>query len=205
MEKAAWLVFDLGGVLFDFHGVAGVSELTGWSQDAAHDVFVRSHALHAFETGEINTETFGHQFAKELGVSISSPEMVELWASWEAGPKPGAIELLASIREQGPIACLTNNNAIHWAQLCTLYDAHGLFDKCFLSHEIGLMKPDPRLFEHVAADLGAPPTEITYFDDRLDIVRSAAAYGFNAHQVSSPEDINAVLENLENLPPPDCQ
>ncbi len=193
LRETAWLVFDLGGVLFDFHGVAGVAGLTGISQDAAHEVFVTSRAVQAFEIGEIDSEEFGRQFAVELGVSLSSPDMLDLWASWEAGPKPGAIELLASLREKWPIAFLTNNNAIHWARLSTLYDAYGLFDKCYLSQEIGLHKPDPRIFEHVVADLGTHATAITYFDDRLDIIDSALAYGFKAHQVSSPEDIRAVL------------
>jgi putative hydrolase of the HAD superfamily len=194
MQETAWLVFDLGGVLFDFHGVAGVSDLTGSSQDAAHELLVKSRAVQALETGEIDAELFGQQFSEELGVSISSSDMIELWASWETGPKPGAIELLKSLREQNPIACLSNNNAINWAKLCTHFDANHLFDKCYLSHEIGLQKPDPKLFEHVVTDLDTPPKKITYFDDRLDIIESATAFGFSAHQVSSPEDIRAVLE-----------
>lgn len=195
MREAAWLVFDLGGVLFDFDGVAGVAGLTGMSQDEAHGAIVASHAVHALETGEIGAEAFGRQFAAELGVSLSSAEMVELWASWEAGPKPGSVQLLASLRDRHRIACLTNNNAIHWSRLCTLHNAHRLFHKCYVSHEIGLMKPDPRLFEHVVADLGTPATEIIYFDDRLDIVEAAEAFGLNAHQVTNPEHIRAVLEN----------
>ena len=193
MQQAAWIVFDLGGVLFDFHGVAGVSELTGMSPEAAHDVLVKSRAVRALETGEISSEVFGQQFSEELGLSISSPNMVERWASWEAGPKPGAIELLTSLREECSIACLSNNNAINWATLCEVYDANKLFDKCYLSHEIGLLKPDPRLFEHVVVDLDTLPTMITFFDDRVDIVDSATAFGFNAFQVSGPADIRAVL------------
>ena len=194
MRDAAWLVFDLGGVLFNFDGVAGVADLTGMSQDEAHGAIVASHAVHALETGEIGADAFGQQFAAELGVSLSSVEMVELWASWEAGPKPGSVRLLESLRDRHRIACLTNNNAIHWSRLCTLHNADRLFHKCYVSHEIGLMKPDPRLFEHVVADLGAPAPEIVYFDDRQDIVEAADAFGLNAHQVTSPEHIRAVLE-----------
>jgi len=193
MQKTAWLIFDLGGVLFDFHGVAGISKLTGWAQEAAHEALVNSPAVHALETGENGPEKFGEQFAEELGVSISSPDMVEIWASWLAGPKPGSLELLGALREQGPIACLTNNNSIHWALLGMRHNVDKLFDKCFLSQEIGFHKPDRRIFEHVVADLGLRPTEITYFDDRLDIVNSAMACGLNAHQVTSPEQIRAVI------------
>lgn len=193
MQEMNWLVFDLGGVLFDFDGAAGVAELTGMLHDEAHETLVNSPALHALETGEISPEIFGRQFAEELGVSISSTKMVELWASWEAGPKSGAVELLASLRDQHSIACLTNNNAIHWERLSTHYGIRELFQRCYLSHEIGLMKPDPRIFKHVIEDLDTSAAAITYFDDRRDIIDAALACGLNAHQVSGPGDIRAVL------------
>jgi putative hydrolase of the HAD superfamily len=193
MQEMGWLVFDLGGVLFDFDGAAGVAELTGMPQDEAHETLVNSSALHALETGEISPEIFGRQFAEELGVSISSTQMLELWASWEAGPKPGSIELLASLGDQHSIACLTNNNVIHWERLSTHYGVLELFQRRYLSHEIGLMKPDPSIFEHVIEDLDSSAAAITYFDDRRDIVDAALACGLNAHQVSGPRDIRVVL------------
>jgi hypothetical protein len=58
MRKTARLVFDIGGVLFDFRGVAGISGLTGLSKDAAHDALVNSRAVHELETGEIDAEAF---------------------------------------------------------------------------------------------------------------------------------------------------
>ena len=58
------------------------------------------------------------------------------------------------------------------------------------------MKPDPRLFEHVVADLETQAADIVYFDDRADIVEAALAFGFDAHQVFSPEQIRAVLETV---------
>jgi putative hydrolase of the HAD superfamily len=193
MDEMDWLVFDLGGVLFDFDGAAGVTELTGMPQDEAHEILVNSPALHALETGEISPDIFGRQFAQELGVSISSTKMLELWASWEAGPKPGAVELLASLRDQHSIACLTNNNVIHWDRLSTHYGVRELFQRYYLSHEIGLMKPDPRIFEHVIEDLDTSAAAVTYFDDRQDIIDTALTCGLNAHQVSGPGDIGTVL------------
>jgi len=56
------------------------------------------------------------------------------------------------------------------------------------------MKPDPRLFEHVVADLETKASDIVYFDDRQDIVEAARTFGLNAHQVFSPDQIRAVLE-----------
>lgn len=194
-QRTDWLVFDLGGVLFDFHGVAGISELTGLTPDAAHRVFVTSAVVHAFETGQIEAAEFGSRFAAELGISMNADDMLAEFASWEAGPKPGAIEMLASLKGLGPIACLTNNNPVHWGRLSARDDIKNLFDRCYTSHEIGLHKPDPQIFAYVAADLRVPANAITYFDDRLDIVDSAKAFGFKAHQATSPQEIQTVLSS----------
>ena len=116
-QDAAWLVFDLGGVLFNANGVAGVAGLTGMSHDAAPRVLVTSSAVHALETGRIDADAFGRRFAEELGLSISPADMVDLWASWEDGPKPGAVQLLNALRDRNRLACLTNNNPVHWSRL----------------------------------------------------------------------------------------
>ncbi len=193
MAKISWMVFDLGGVLFDFYGAAEIARLLDLTESAAQEVLVRSRAVEDFETGRIDPSSFAQRFAGELGLSVTADRMLELWASWEGGPKPGAVSLLESLRKQGPIACLTNNNRIHWERLSTRYGAESLFDRCYLSHEIGLQKPDPRLFEHLTADLGTPAREIVYFDDRADIVEAAEAFGLAAHQATCPDDIRAIL------------
>ena len=191
-----WLVFDLGGVLFDFEGVTGVSAITGLTTDAAHQALVSSDAIRDLETGRIADHDFGKRFAEELGVSLTSDEMLALWSSWEAGPKPGAIPLLKQLNRRGNLACLTNNNAIHWKRLSTEYSVHTFFDRCFLSHEIGLHKPDPRIFRHLISELNVEPAEITYFDDREDIVVSAKNCGLNAYQAISPQEIEDLLGRL---------
>ena len=193
MTRRSWTVFDLGGVLFEFAGTFEVATLLGVSHAAAHDALVKSLAVKAFETGRIDAERFAEDFAAELGLAISGSQMLEMWADWERGPKPGALSLLRAFKASGPIACLTNNNAIHWDRLTSRHQADTLFDKCYVSHEIGLHKPDSRLFQHVTDDLAVRPEEIVYFDDRADIVDAAQAFGFVAHRATSPAEIKAIL------------
>lgn len=191
-----WLVFDLGGVLFDFNGAAGVSALTQLPAEDAHQLLVCSTAVRDLETGRIGPNTFARQFAAELGLDLSDDAMLALWASWEAGPKPGALALLKRLRGKARLACLTNNNQIHWERLTTRHAVDTLFDRCFLSHEIRLHKPDPRIFEHLVAQLGLRPSEVIYFDDRQDIVTSARRFGLDAYRVTAPKEIEAVLSDL---------
>lgn len=194
MTRRSWIVFDLGGVLFEFDGTLEIAKLLSLSHTSAHEILVRSRVVKAFETGRIDAKCFAEDFAAELGLAIAADEMLEMWAAWERGPKPGAVSLLKSLKNEGPIACLTNNNAIHWERLTSRHRAQILFDRCYVSHEIGLHKPDLRLFQHVTDDLGVRPEEVVYFDDRADIIDAANAFGFVAHQATSPAEIRAILE-----------
>lgn len=193
MSRGSWTIFDLGGVLFEFDGTVEIAKLLDSSLASAHALLVKSRAVEAFETGRIDATRFAEDFAAELGLAVTADEMLDIWAAWERGPKPGAIGLLKSLKKTGPIACLTNNNAIHWERLTSRHQAEVLFDKCYASHEIGLHKPDLRLFQYVTDDLGVGPEEIVYFDDRADIIEAAKAFGFVAHQATSPAEIRSIL------------
>jgi putative hydrolase of the HAD superfamily len=103
------------------------------------------------------------------------------------------LELLDTLKQTHALACLSNTNVVHWDRLTSRYGLRERFERCYVSHEIGLSKPDPRIFAHVAEDLGTQPHRITFFDDNTNIIAAANAFGFNAHQVNSPADIRAVL------------
>lgn len=195
-SKIEWLVFDLGGVLFDFNGLSGICDLTGWSEEKVGALLLTSPAIEALGTGSIDPDTFGNNFARELDLDLTAAEMLEHWANWEAGPKPGALTFLEQLATTHRIACLTNNNVVHWQRLAGRYGTETLFEKCYLSQDLGLHKPDRRIFDHVISDLGVPPQAILYFDDVPENVRAAQACGLQAHRATCPEDIESTLKSL---------
>ena len=188
-----WLVFDLGGVLMNFTGMDALSELTGRPVSDIHDLLLHSVAVKDFQTGRVEPDVFSVAMVAELELSLSPDELLHLWAEWEAGPMTGALDLLDRLGRENAIACLSNTNILHWQRLTSRYGLLERFERCFVSHEIGLSKPDPRIFEHVVADLRTPPHRITYFDDNAEIIEAAIAFGFDAHRVDSPQDIELVL------------
>ena len=50
----------------------------------------------------------------------------------------------------------------------------------FLSHEMGLRKPDRSAFEHVIQRLNMEPGRIAFFDDLEENVKSAQKVGMSA-------------------------
>lgn len=78
------------------------------------------------------------------------------------------------------VGCLSNTNALHWHDRFATWPLMELFDHRFASFEMGLLKPDAAVFEHVAAVLGMPPERVLFLDDNSVNVNSAAAVGFRA-------------------------
>jgi len=66
-------------------------------------------------------------------------------------------------------------------------------DQIFLSHRMGLAKPNTEIFIRVANELGVVPGDIVFFDDNLANIASANTLGYHAHLVNGPDDIKRVL------------
>lgn len=69
-------------------------------------------------------------------------------------------------------------------------------DHLFASATLGLMKPDPRIYRHVAEQLGLPGDQIAFIDDKQDNVDGALAAGWNAHLWVSDDDTRAWLVEI---------
>ena len=51
----------------------------------------------------------------------------------------------------------------------------GCFEAFYLSHEIGMRKPDPEIFSFVLENNGLKPGETLFIDDTEEHIESAAA------------------------------
>lgn len=74
-------------------------------------------------------------------------------------------------------------------------------DDIVYSHEVGLMKPDARVFELTARRLGVQPPQVLFLDDVAENVAAAQAAGWHAVlHTSTPESI-AAMESILVLSP----
>ena len=177
-----------------FRGIDGLAKMTGQSTAHVHDLLLHSNAVQSFQQGRTSPAEFGVAMVAELDLDLDPGNLLHQWTEWEDGPMDGAMQLLDQLAQDNNIACLSNTNVLHWDRLKSRYGLDHRFLKRYVSHEIGLSKPDPRIFKHVTDDLGVASEAITYFDDNAEISGAALAFGFDAHRVDSPADIKAVLK-----------
>lgn len=76
------------------------------------------------------------------------------------------------------------------------------FDAFISSCEVGLRKPDPRIFKMALGIAQVAQNECVYFDDRIMFVNMAQSLGIRAFQHTDFEKTKAILEGLktENRP-----
>ena len=90
-------------------------------------------------------------------------------------------------------AVLSNTNALHWETQTDAERIAAIFDRHYLSYELGLVKPDVEIFERVLADLGLPGQRVLFLDDNQLNVDAARRAGFDAHRAEGIDEAREVL------------
>ncbi len=197
------VLFDLGGVLAGFGGVDAMRELAGIDDD--EEVWRRwltCRWVRAFERGACTPEEFAAGVAEDWALPIDGPAYLESFTSWLGGAFPGAEELVAEVCATGLVTgCLSNTNVVHWGNHIVRWTFVEQLEHRFLSHELGIVKPDREVFEEVARRLDLAPERILFLDDNQLNVDGARSVGYQAVRTQGVEEARRALEGAGVLPP----
>lgn len=187
------VLFDLGGVLFELGGVADFGRMIGESRPERIWHAWNSNAwVRAFERGECDRSRFAEGLVESLRLPLDPEAFLERFASWVIGPFAGAEELVREAAREASVGCVSNTNDVHWP-IQSAAPLVGAFSHVFLSHRLGLVKPDPALFERVMEESGHAPEAILFLDDIESNVAAARAAGIDAHLAVGVEGARDVL------------
>ncbi len=98
----------------------------------------------------------------------------------------GSIALLRALRGKGvPVFALTNFGAESFDAAGSKLDFLGDFDRVYVSGKMGVIKPDPRIYEMVEEDCGISGDRLIFADDKPENIAAAADRGWRTHQFES--------------------
>ena len=188
------VLFDVGGVLIELNGLPSIAKLLDSDQslDDIYKYWMAAPSVIGHETGKLSTDEFAVAVVQDLNLSIPPETFMENFATWIIGTFPDTFDLLDAIPDSFKVAALSNTSHAHWKKV----EATGLTNKIehlFLSHEIGHLKPSAPAFKAAVDGLGVPAEEIIFFDDVIENVEAANAFGFIAHQVFNPSQAKQIL------------
>jgi HAD superfamily hydrolase (TIGR01509 family) len=191
-------LLDLGNVIveIDFDRV-----VDHWARAAGHDTtqlrsrFTHDEPYQRHERAEITVQDYFEGLRRSLGIALTNAQFEEGWNAVFVREIPEVVSLLPALARKVPLYVFSNTNAAHHAFFSLRFaTALASFRKVYVSHEVGLRKPDVRAFATVAADMGVPPDRILFFDDLDENVRGAREAGMHAVHVSSPADFVAAVK-----------
>lgn len=197
IPKAA--VFDLGNVVLriDISRIPlRLAELTAGDPREIATTLMADPWCFRLEAGEVSPQDFHRHLQETIG-PMSYADFFEAWNSLFQGLIDGIAPLLTAARKNLRLVALTNTNAPHAQRWQALYaDTLKVFEQVFMSHEIGLRKPDPRCFQAVLDYLNLPPEEVVFVDDTPGHVEAAVSMGMRGIVAVSPSQIARDLREL---------
>ena len=194
------LLFDIGGVLVALDGAPMLARLMSLddSRDAIHDRWMQSPAVIAYETGRISPAAFAAAAVAEFELPVTPEWFLDAFNEWPQRVQAGALELLDEIPKRYRVAALSNTSATHWERIEAM-DLARRFERLYLSHQTGWLKPSREAFEAVLLELGVPSSEVLFLDDISSNVAAARAIGLHAEVVADPREARIVLRQYRVL------
>ena len=207
------LVVDWGGVLTGDIGDA----VRRWAAD--HDVPLDAYGaimrdwlgqaygaealanpVHALERGELTLPDYEERLAVELTRRtgreyVADGLMSRLFDGFVHAPDMTG--LVRRARESGLRTALLSNS---WGNDYPRDGWDDMFDVVVISGEVGMRKPDPRIFVHTVGLLGLAPDECVFVDDVAANVAAAATVGMVGVRHTTYESTLAELEVLFDRP-----
>ena len=143
--------------------------------------------VHALERGECTVAYFEQMLAGLLITTHGGPVLAEglLTRMLSAGtPLPAMYELIRDLRASGVRTALLSNS---WGPAgYPRHDFPELFDAVVISGEVGMRKPEPRIFRHAAAQLNLEPAHCVFVDDVEANVKAAVGCGMTGVHHTDP-------------------
>lgn len=196
---ADFLIFDLGNVIIDIDYQKAIRLIKNELPESHHDKVDQLYQtpFHLdYERGWIDSMTFRQAVREYFEQNWSDDKVDELWNNLLGKIPAPRLELIKKLRQYYQVGVLSNTNLIHIHAVNDILERdHGLknfdpvFDWVFFSHEMGLAKPQPEIYEKMLTDLGTSSDRVVFFDDLQANVQGASALGIHAVHVHGPEVI----------------
>ncbi|PZG09784.1 HAD family hydrolase [Nonomuraea aridisoli] len=155
--------------------------------------------VHALERGEIDGPSFERDLAARLRTVDGEPPVPDgllerMFAGFER--VDAMYDMLRDVRGHGLKTCLLSNS---WSNTYPRDDWDEVFDAIVISGEVGMRKPEPRIFHHALGRLGLPGEECVFIDDIEANILAARGLGIAGIHHRDPDTTITELESVLRL------
>jgi len=197
-RKYSVIVFDLGNVLIPFDYSIIIKKLNVVEEGLGESFYKKYqsdyHIHRQLETWELSTDDFLNIMMEWTNYKISKVEFCEIYSGIFTVNEDVAA-LLPVLKKKYKLVLLSNTNFIHQKYGWEKYEFLKHFDKLILSHEVGAIKPQEKIYKAVEAFTKLPSAEHLFIDDVLEYADGAKNNGWDAIQFLN---YNNLVEELKS-------
>ena len=196
------IVYDLGGVLIDWNPRHLYREL--FEDEATMEWFLAEVCHGAWNEEQDRGRTFAAGIEEAAARHPDRRALIEAyfarWGEMMAGEIEGAVAILEELKNAGyELHALTNWSAETFPFARERFAFIEWFESILVSAEVGLIKPDPAIFQLLLERIGRTPAECVYIDDSAKNVAAAATLGFDAIAFEDAAQLRDVLVRRDLL------
>jgi glucose-1-phosphatase len=197
-RKYSAVVFDLGNVLIPFDYSIAINKLNHIEPNLGSrfiEFYNSNYHIHRdFEKGIISEADFLNMMLDAIDNKINAETFCKIFSDIFT-VNENVVSLLPVLKKDYKIFLLSNTNSIHQRYGWQKYSFIKYFDELILSHEIGSVKPEEKIYRAVEKASGFPSEEHFYIDDIKEYINAAKNLGWDAVQFV---DYNKLFSDLKN-------
>ena len=157
----------------------------------------------SFEVGAISPEDFIGGFHKQLP-NASTEEILKAWNTVLADFPLYRLEFLQELSKKYRLFLLSNTDSIHIKTFeeksgpSFYQDFYNCFEKVYFSFDLGMRKPDPKIYQYLIDKHNLVPENTLFVDDKKENTDSAAALGIKVWnlQVGKEDVVDLYNKNI---------
>lgn len=198
------IIWDLGGVILRTeegeHREALASQYKTTRDQLEYEVFASPHGVQA-QIGEIHPDELWEYIGNRF--ELSPDEIDDFQEQYWAGDQvdEALVETVRHLQGKYKTALLSNAWLDLRGYLETVWKIADAFDVMIISGEVGMVKPDPRIYQKAIDELDIEAHEAVFIDDFAHNIEGARNVGMNGiHFQSAEQTLRELSELLDGEP-----
>ena len=183
------VVFDIGNVLIEWHPERYFDRTIGPAERRALFAAVDLHAMNdRIDLGEGFRDVIYAVAEANSEWRTEIRDWHDNWIQLATPPIAHSVRLLRALRSnEVAVFSLTNFGVESFAYAQSHYDFLKEFDRDYVSGQMQVIKPDPKIYTMLEQDCGVAPENLLFTDDRADNIAVAANRGWQTHLFEGPQ------------------
>lgn len=197
------VVFDLGGVLIDWNPRHLYRSMFG-GDEAAMEEFLATVVTPDWNAAQDAGRSFAEGTALLRERHADKAHLIDAYpARFQEtlkGPITESVAILGALRARNvPLYALTNWSHETFPPALRRFEFLQWFRGILISGEVGLIKPDPRIYQLLLERFGIDPETAVFIDDNPGNAAAATAIGLHGIHFTTPAALQRELEGLRLL------